>query len=68
MVHHSQKYEEALRNIDDPSGTHHQAKACVTAVYLSTRMEAVRNSKPRDMGIDKFRISRNRLGGKEMKG
>ncbi|KAG2135130.1 meiosis protein SPO22/ZIP4 like-domain-containing protein [Suillus clintonianus] len=34
------KYEEALRNIDDPSGTNHQAKACVTAVYLSTRMEA----------------------------
>ncbi|OJA21094.1 hypothetical protein AZE42_07730 [Rhizopogon vesiculosus] len=34
------KYEEALRIIDDPSGTNHQAKACVTAVYLSTRMEA----------------------------
>ncbi|KAG0701956.1 meiosis protein SPO22/ZIP4 like-domain-containing protein [Suillus ampliporus] len=34
------KYEEALRNIDDPSGTNQQAKACVTAVYLSTRMEA----------------------------
>ncbi|KAG1855968.1 meiosis protein SPO22/ZIP4 like-domain-containing protein [Suillus subluteus] len=34
------KYEEALRNIDDPSGTNQQARACVTAVYLSTRMEA----------------------------
>ncbi|KAG1741872.1 meiosis protein SPO22/ZIP4 like-domain-containing protein, partial [Suillus paluster] len=34
------KYEEALRNIDDQSGTNKQAKACVTAVYLSTRMEA----------------------------
>ncbi|KAJ8589076.1 SPO22-domain-containing protein [Rhizopogon salebrosus TDB-379] len=34
------KYEEALRNTGDPSGTNHQAKACVTAVYLSTRMEA----------------------------
>lgn len=34
------KYEEALRNIDDTSGTNQQARACVTAVYLSTRMEA----------------------------
>ncbi|KAG1775142.1 meiosis protein SPO22/ZIP4 like-domain-containing protein [Suillus placidus] len=34
------KYEEALRNIDDPSGTNQQARACVTTVYLSTRMEA----------------------------
>ncbi|KAG2036233.1 meiosis protein SPO22/ZIP4 like-domain-containing protein [Suillus americanus] len=34
------KYEEALRNIDDPSGINQQARACVTAVYLSTRMEA----------------------------
>lgn len=34
------KYEEALRNIDDPSGTNHQSRACVTAVYFSTRMEA----------------------------
>ncbi|KAG2072988.1 SPO22-domain-containing protein [Suillus decipiens] len=34
------KYEEALRNIDDPSGTNQQARACVTAVYFSTRMEA----------------------------
>ncbi|KAG2053918.1 SPO22-domain-containing protein [Suillus hirtellus] len=34
------KYEEALRNIDDTSGTNQQARACVTTVYLSTRMEA----------------------------
>jgi len=50
------KYEEALRNTDDPSGTNHQAKACVTVVYLSTRMEAVRNSKPCDGGVDIFSI------------
>ncbi|KIK46084.1 hypothetical protein CY34DRAFT_22194 [Suillus luteus UH-Slu-Lm8-n1] len=36
------KYEEALRNIDDPSGTNQQSRACVTTVYFSTRMEAVR--------------------------
>ncbi|KAH7925693.1 SPO22-domain-containing protein [Leucogyrophana mollusca] len=34
------KYEEMLRSLDDPQDTHQQAKARVTTVYYSTRMEA----------------------------
>lgn len=51
------KYEEALRNIDDPSGTNHQSRACVTAVYFSTRMEAVRTLILVMGGVDIFRTS-----------
>ncbi|KIJ21375.1 hypothetical protein PAXINDRAFT_94968 [Paxillus involutus ATCC 200175] len=34
------QYEEALRNIEDLDGQHQHAKARVTAVYFSSRMEA----------------------------
>jgi len=34
------KYEEALRNVDDPEGQHLHARARVTIVYFSSRMEA----------------------------
>ncbi|KAH0838692.1 hypothetical protein J3R83DRAFT_7020 [Lanmaoa asiatica] len=34
------KYEEALRNTDDPDGQHLHARARVTTVYFSSRMEA----------------------------
>ncbi|KAH7884118.1 hypothetical protein F5I97DRAFT_1969338 [Phlebopus sp. FC_14] len=34
------QYEEALRNLDDPDGVHQAAKARVTTVYFSSRMEA----------------------------
>ncbi|TFK38784.1 meiosis protein SPO22/ZIP4 like-domain-containing protein [Crucibulum laeve] len=34
------KFEELLRNADDADGTHRQAIACATIVYLSSRMEA----------------------------
>ncbi|KAF9007848.1 hypothetical protein BDQ17DRAFT_1237313, partial [Cyathus striatus] len=34
------KFEELLRNADDPDGTHRQAIACATIVYFSSRMEA----------------------------
>ncbi|KAG9314764.1 meiosis protein SPO22/ZIP4 like-domain-containing protein [Chiua virens] len=34
------KYEEALRNVDDPEGQHLHARARVTTVYFSSRMEA----------------------------
>ncbi|KAF8446396.1 hypothetical protein L210DRAFT_982867 [Boletus edulis BED1] len=33
------KYEEALRNMDDPEGQHLHARAQVTIVYFSSRME-----------------------------
>lgn len=36
------QYEEALRNIDDPGDQHLHARARVTIVYFSSRMEAVR--------------------------
>lgn len=35
------KYEEMLRQADDPEGTHRQDIASSTIVYLSSRMEAV---------------------------
>ncbi|KAG6873268.1 hypothetical protein C0995_001042 [Termitomyces sp. Mi166 len=34
------KYEELLRNTDDPDGVHQTAIACGTVVYFSSRMEA----------------------------
>ncbi|KAI9566962.1 meiosis protein SPO22/ZIP4 like-domain-containing protein [Boletus coccyginus] len=34
------QYEEALRNVDDPEGQHLHARARVTIVYFSSRMEA----------------------------
>ncbi|KAF9036526.1 hypothetical protein BDZ89DRAFT_1130162 [Hymenopellis radicata] len=34
------KFEELLRNADDPEGTHRQARACAIVVYFSARMEA----------------------------
>ncbi|KNZ75710.1 Testis-expressed sequence 11 protein [Termitomyces sp. J132] len=34
------KYEELLRNTDDPDGIHQNAIACGTVVYFSSRMEA----------------------------
>ncbi|KAG6890867.1 hypothetical protein C0992_012003 [Termitomyces sp. T32_za158] len=34
------KYEELLRNTDDPDGVHQAAIACGTVVYFSSRMEA----------------------------
>ncbi|KAL4071139.1 hypothetical protein V8B97DRAFT_2024035 [Scleroderma yunnanense] len=40
------KYEEALRNHDDPDRTHQLSKARVTTLYFSSRMEAVRLSSP----------------------
>lgn len=36
------QYEEALRSVDDPEGQHLHARAQVTIVYFSSRMEAVR--------------------------
>lgn len=36
------QYEEALRNMDDPDGHYVHARARVTTVYFSSRMEAVR--------------------------
>jgi hypothetical protein len=38
------KYEEMLKNVDDPDGTHRHDVASATVVYLSSRMEAVRKS------------------------
>jgi len=34
------KFEELLRNVDDPDGTYRRAIACGTVVYFSSRMEA----------------------------
>ncbi|KAG7090528.1 hypothetical protein E1B28_009637 [Marasmius oreades] len=34
------KFEEMLRVISDPDGSHRQPKACATIVYFSSRMEA----------------------------
>ncbi|THH12968.1 hypothetical protein EW146_g7196 [Bondarzewia mesenterica] len=34
------KYEERLRSVDDPQGTHQQSKAQATVVYYCSRMEA----------------------------
>ncbi|KAF7317365.1 hypothetical protein HMN09_00472800 [Mycena chlorophos] len=34
------RYEELLRNSEDPEGTHRVDRACATLVYLSARMEA----------------------------
>ncbi|KAF8919157.1 hypothetical protein CPB85DRAFT_1429788 [Mucidula mucida] len=34
------RFEELLRNADDPEGTHRQARACAIIVYFSARMEA----------------------------
>ncbi|KAG6819251.1 hypothetical protein H0H93_013770, partial [Arthromyces matolae] len=34
------KYEELLRNVDDPDGVHRTAIACAAVVYFSSRMEA----------------------------
>lgn len=36
------KFEEALRHIEDPDGTHRYGIACGTIAYFSSRMEAVR--------------------------
>jgi len=36
------KFEEVLRHMDDPDGTHRYGIACGTIAYFSSRMEAVR--------------------------
>ncbi|KAF8845524.1 SPO22-domain-containing protein [Paxillus ammoniavirescens] len=59
------KYEEALRNVDDPDGQHQHAKARVTAVYFSSRMEAAWKEKNEGLAMfmaDKITENDRHLG------
>ncbi|KIK99445.1 hypothetical protein PAXRUDRAFT_30503 [Paxillus rubicundulus Ve08.2h10] len=59
------QYEEALRSIDDSDGQHQHAKARVTAVYFSSRMEAAWKEKNEGLAMfmaDKITENDRHLG------
>lgn len=66
------QYEEALRKIDDQEGQHLHARARVTIVYFSSRMEAVRLLNSLGVAALIFIVTlvwyAHRPGGKRMKG